>query len=431
MFQNVQKKLTALYVLTSGIILTAALGITAAFLCQTISQQQEKMLLSNISHIISRLQISNRISDSWLADLEMQNQLIIRIEENNIPLLSRGNYSPATARDTLFAYADQMIDRNFQTEALIGKSYQSPVFTVCGDHGDKYLCSYLTLSVFDTFLSITVLNDTASMYIHLRFRLALLLLLEFLSLTALFFLGRVFVRRVMTPIRENEKQQQAFVSAASHELRTPITLIQGAADSILIFPEQTAYFQNLIHRECQRMTALIRDLLTLTSSNTAPTENEEFDAATLALELFETYQPFCETKEHPLLLELPEEFPPPCKSSPTAVSQILRIFLDNAIAYSPPEKPVTLRVNWSRNKIRFQVIDHGPGIPADQKELIFQRFYRSDSSRTDREHFGLGLSIAQKYASRIHGKILLEDTPGGGAAFLLELPLTPGIISLK
>lgn len=422
MFQNVQKKLIALYVLTAGIILTAALGITAVFLCQTEVRQQETILLSNISHIISRLQISNHISDSWLEELERQNQLVIRIEEKDIPLLCQGSYRTATDRDALLSYADSIIEERFHKEVLTNTSYQSPVFTVAGDKGDRYLCVYITLPVFDTYLSITVLNDTARMDAHLRSRLIFLLVLELVCLTALLLLGKAFVRRVMAPVRENEKRQQEFVSAASHELRTPITLIQGAADSILSFPEQTAYFQRLIHRECQRMTALTRDLLTLTSASGAPEEAVEFDAATLTLEIFETYQPFCEAKGRPLLLELPEDFPPPCTSSPDAVSQILRIFLDNAISYSPPEKSIILRLDYARNKIRFQVIDHGPGIPDEQKEYIFQRFYRSDGSRADREHFGLGLSIARKYASQIQGKIILEDTPGGGASFSLELP---------
>lgn len=419
MFQNIQKKLTLLYVLTAGIILTAALGITAVFLCQTIYRQQETMLLSNVSHMISHLQSSNRISDSWLSEMEMQNQLIIRIEENDVPLLCPGSYAAATDRNTLLARADDIIESRFRLPALTSASYQSPIFTIMGDKGDKYLCNYLALPVFDTYLSITVLNDTAQINAHLCHRLILLLLLEIFSLLALFLLGKAFVRRVMKPVRENEKQQQEFVSAASHELRTPITLIQGAADSILAFPEETAYFQKLIHKECQRMTSLIHDLLILTSPDGALDEAAVFDAATLVLELFEAYQPFCEVKGHALLLEMPDEFPPMCKGSPTAVSQILRIFLDNAAAYSPRGKPICLKILCSKNRLLFQVIDHGEGIPDEQKEQIFQRFYRSDNARSDREHFGLGLSIAQKYTAQLHGKILLEDTPGGGCTFSL------------
>jgi len=427
MFQNVQKKLTALYVLTAGIILTAALGITAVFLSRTFMQQQEKLLLSNISNLISRLQTSNRISDSWLAEFETQNQLIIRIEENDLPLLSLGSYEPSTDRKTLLTCADRIINSRFQKAALTRTSYQSPVFQISGDHRDRYLGTYLTLSVFDTYLEITVLNDLGPMLRHLHRRLACLLILEAVSLIALFWLGRAFVKRVMAPIRENEKRQQEFISAASHELRTPITLIQSAADSLLDFPEQTACFQKIIRKECRRMTSLIRDLLSLTSPNPFSEDSAEYDPATLVLELYETYQPFCNLRNHPLLLELPEDFPPPCQGSSAAVTQILRIFLDNAVTYSTPGRSVLLKLNFLKNKVCFQVIDHGPGIPDDKKEQVFQRFYRSDSSRTDREHFGLGLAIAQSYAARIHGKILLEDTPGGGASFSLVLPaLTQG-----
>ena len=170
------------------------------------------------------------------------------------------------------------------------------------------------------------------------------------------------------------------------------------------------------------MTSLIRDLLALTSPDSFPEDSVEYDPATLVLELYETYQPFCSSKNHPLLLELPDDFPPPLQGSPSAVTQILCIFLDNAVSYSPPEQPIILRLNCRKNKVCVQVVDHGPGIPDDKKEQVFQRFYRSDSSRSDRDHFGLGLAIAQTYAARIHGKILLEDTPGGGASFSLVLP---------
>lgn len=422
MFQNVQKKLTALYVLTAGIILTAALGITAVFFCQTLMQQQEKLLLSNISTLLSRLQTSNRISDSWLEELEVQNQLVLRIEEKDLPLLHPGGYLPATDRETLFACADRIIASRFQKDALTGTSYQSPVFRITGSHHDSYLCAYMTLSVFDTYLEITVFNDLGPMLRHLYRRLACLLILEAVSLTALFWLGRAFVKRAMAPIRENEKRQQEFISAASHELRTPITLIRSAADSLLDFPDQISCFQKMIQKECSRMTSLIRDLLALTSPDSFPEDPIGYDPATLVLELYETYQPLCRSKSLPLLLELPEDFPPPCQGSPSAVTQILRIFLDNAVSYSPAERSIVLRLSCRKNKVCFQVIDHGPGIPDARKEQVFQRFYRSDSSRSDREHFGLGLSIAQVYAARIHGKILLEDTPGGGASFSLVLP---------
>lgn len=421
MFQNVQNKLTALYVLTAGVILTAALGITAVFLCQAIAGQQETVLLSNVSHIISRLQSSNRISDSWLEELEMQNRLLIRIEENEVSLLNRGNYAAATDRDALFDRADAIIDGRFRRDALTSASYQSPVFSVTGDRRERYLGVYLALPVFGTYLEITVLNDMSPTDAQLRQRMVLLLILEIFCLLALFCLGKAFVRRALVPVRENEKRQQEFVSAASHELRTPITLIQGAADSILSFPEQTAYFQKLIQKECRRMTALITDLLALTTPDGAPGKPVSFDAATLVLELYEAYQPLCQEKDHPLVLEMPEEFPPPYRSNPSAVSQILRIFLDNAAAYSSPGEPITLKILPLKNRLRFQVIDHGEGIPDEQKEQIFQRFYRSDNSRNDRNHFGLGLSIARKYAAQIQGKILLEDTPGGGCTFSLEL----------
>ena len=72
--------------------------------------------------------------------------------------------------------------------------------------------------------------------------------------------------------------------------------------------------------------------------------------------------------------------------------------------------------------VRFTVADTGPGIPDGEKERVFERFYRTDRARTDREHYGLGLCIAREIISLHGGTIRAEDTPGGGATFVVELP---------
>ena len=131
----------------------------------------------------------------------------------------------------------------------------------------------------------------------------------------------------------------------------------------------------------------------------------------------------CHTKGLILNIELPQEYTADLKSNPSYISQILRIFLDNAIAFSPPGRDILLKEQINKNSVYFQVIDHGPGILAEDKQQIFQKFYRGDKSRTDKEHFGLGLSIAKKYTLLLGGQILLRDTEGGGCTFTLKLPL--------
>ena len=110
------------------------------------------------------------------------------------------------------------------------------------------------------------------------------------------------------------------------------------------------------------------------------------------------------------------------------LNQILMNLLGNAMKYTPPGGVIRLSVSEKSENGRdvmlyFEVEDNGIGIPHEQKEHIFDRFYRVDASRTRKEHFGLGLSIAKEIVSLHHGRITVEDTPGGGTTFTLILPL--------
>lgn len=101
----------------------------------------------------------------------------------------------------------------------------------------------------------------------------------------------------------------------------------------------------------------------------------------------------------------------------------MSIFLDNAISYSPENSSIEIQTRQAARELTFLVIDHGCGIAEKDKPFIFDRFYCGDKSRTDKSHFGLGLSIAKELAKMLAGKIGFEDTSGGGATFYLTLPL--------
>ena len=123
---------------------------------------------------------------------------------------------------------------------------------------------------------------------------------------------------------------------------------------------------------------------------------------------------------------MPEDFLPRVYCNDSYLYQILSILLDNAIAYGcPPDgaSEITLSASFRASTVVLSVIDHGPGIPDNEKPLVFDRFYRGDKSRNKKEHFGLGLSIADKLAG--HLKIVVEagDTEGGGTTFRVKLPV--------
>lgn len=147
------------------------------------------------------------------------------------------------------------------------------------------------------------------------------------------------------------------------------------------------------------------------------------DLDTLLLEAFEKYEPLAREKEIALKITLPEEPIPSCLCDSMRISQVLAVLLDNALSYTPSGGRICLSLRRQKDCLLLSVADNGPGIPDAQKEQIFQRFYRGDSARRDRDHFGLGLCIAREILHLHQGEILVRDTPGGGVTFLLKLPL--------
>ena len=121
-------------------------------------------------------------------------------------------------------------------------------------------------------------------------------------------------------------------------------------------------------------------------------------------------------------VSLPDDPLPKCCCDRQRIGQALAILLDNAVSYTPPGGEIRLFAARRRGGIELIVSDNGPGIPDALRERVFERFYRADVSRSKKEHYGLGLSIAREIASLHRGKLTLRDTPGGGATFILYLP---------
>lgn len=101
---------------------------------------------------------------------------------------------------------------------------------------------------------------------------------------------------------------------------------------------------------------------------------------------------------------------------------LIGIFLNNAITYSAPDTEILLKAESNKNNLIFSIIDHGQGITAENKPYIFDRFYYTDKSRTQKEHYGLGLSIAKEPVAMHKGTITLSDTLEGGCTFRISFP---------
>ena len=174
------------------------------------------------------------------------------------------------------------------------------------------------------------------------------------------------------------------------------------------------------------MSSLVDDLLILSSTETKTWRMimEKVELDTILLDIYEELLPICKEVNMGLTITLPETLLPSINADAKRLKQIIVILLNNAIQYSKSLKPLLLHAYTSKHYVYIQVIDYGIGIPDEEKEAVFLKFYQMDSSHNDRKHYGLGLSIAKELVKMHQGLLLLEDTEGGGCTFTIKLPRT-------
>ena len=406
--------------------ITCAILLCMTLLCVGLSERNSRAEAfrnfgSQLSTAAAYLQNQDRLTMSWLTQLEAAGNLHTAISDGGTPLYSagldpdRGGSAVARAREIAreeqgYPEKNQLFTCSFPMKGTDGRNYFAGVAKIPKGSASLELTLLYPLDTLEAGLS--------------RQRLAVGLG----SVLAMGLLGAfswVFTGKLLRPIEESQRQEKAFIAAASHELRTPLTSILSAASAMdRAEGAEKETFAQVIRREGKRMGRLIEDMLTLASADSGgwQVRPQRMEPDMLALESYETYASQAKTKGLKLLLEIPKEIPATF-ADPDRVNQALSILLDNAISCTPAPGYITLGVTTQGRKLRFTVTDTGPGVPDGEKEQIFRRFHRGEEARTDRSHFGLGLSIAAEIAAKHGGKLWVEDNPGGGAVFILELPL--------
>jgi two-component system, OmpR family, sensor kinase len=224
---------------------------------------------------------------------------------------------------------------------------------------------------------------------------------------------------------ESEDRLRSFVADASHELRTPLASIRGYAELFRMGaaadPAETAKAMRRIEDEAERMGVLVEDLLTLARLDEAPErERRSVDLAQLARDAVADARATAPRRT----IMLSAERPVTVFADPLQLQQVLANLLRNALVHTPPETPIDVAVELVDNSARLSVRDHGPGVPIAARERLFERFWRAESGRErGRAGAGLGLAIASAIVEAHEGRISVRDAPGGGAVFVVELPL--------
>lgn len=297
-----------------------------------------------------------------------------------------------------------------------------------GNHYERYLINLAHFtSEDDTNNSLTLVYEQTPIFQMFLEQLPMYLAIWIVTLLCVSLVSRFLLKKALEPTERVMQSQKEFVASASHELKAPLAVIVANVENMQHEAKNEGLQGNLkvIDSECMRMSRLIKDMLLLASSDAEKwtIHTSEVNVDTLLISLYEAYEPRCMKKKIKLTLDLGEELFPVIMTDKERLFQLLSIYLDNALHYSPEGKEIQIRVDMSSKELTFWIVDHGIGVEEKAKPFIFDRFYCADQSHTDKSHFGLGLSIAKELARMLQGKIGMEDTPGGGASFFFTLDL--------
>ncbi len=423
MIGTLRGKLTAFNTAVTSVILLAM-----TLLCLFVSERDTRAktyqnFTSYMSTITAYLSSQEYLSSGWLNQMESAGNVSISICDGGKPLFSMRlspedlseQYSEVRfrARKEYSLYADRVCG---------GKSC---AFTMEDAKGDGYIGGYAVISKGKSVIELMLLYSLEDMEQSILQQRLVVCFGEIIAVILLWAFSWHFTGRMLRPIQENQQRQAQFTAAASHELRTPLAAILSAASAMEhADANQRSFFLGHIQSEGRRMSRLIGDMLTLSSGDSQNWEvhRESTELDMLLLEIYESYLAGAAEKGLALSIQIPNEDIPAIQVDRERIIQVLAVLLDNALFYTPAPGRIMLALEARRRKVRILVSDTGPGVPDSEKEIIFERFHRGEKARSDRGHFGLGLSIAAQIVKLHEGKIWVQNAAIGGAEFVIELP---------
>jgi PAS domain S-box-containing protein len=242
--------------------------------------------------------------------------------------------------------------------------------------------------------------------------------------------GRIFAFRDISADRVVEQVKSDFVAAVSHELRTPLTSIYGFAETLLrqdvpFGEDERRTFLGYIASESERLTEIVDQLLNVARLDAGDLQVElgRIDVGVVVSELIESVEQSGAMNGHRFELDLPDE-PLTAEADPDKVRQVFSILVENALRYSPGGGTVTVGARRNADRVELRVVDEGIGIPATERDRIFRKFYRAESTARDgAAGTGLGLFIAKELVTAMGGRIWVDSTEGEGSSFSFELPV--------
>lgn len=271
------------------------------------------------------------------------------------------------------------------------------------------------------FRVVVLLNVTPYIYVTHRYKsygLAVVGLLCLFSLLA----AKLMSDNAVKPLAEAYCRQKEFVSDASHELKTPLSVLMTYVEILQSQPQNKSALQ-VLKDECKNMSGLVESLLALSrlENNDKLPKAQEIVLADILKAIVEKLNTVHQERKNPITFSCPVSAK--LKMVPQHLERLLVILLDNAIKYTPADKNINVRVVSELHRVKMAVKDEGRGIAAADLPHVFERFYRADKGRNRQSGgFGLGLAMAQNIVRKYHGEITVSSREGKGSEFIIILP---------
>lgn len=429
---NTIKKAHFQLTLLNGCITTLILVvITLGYLFISENNMMKNKLYSyqsDIYTIASYIEQQDIISNTWLSQLESGKKYYVSLLDNDTEFLYginkiQENEERKQVLDQAWSYyQNENFSRTPHTLSY-KSSYVSFVLEYKNNENStsKYYCFVIYMEKNTSNLKILLaapLKNLQNQMLRQRF---LFLGIIILAIIAIWIFAWIFTGKLLNPIEASRLRQNQFIASASHELRTPLAVILSCAETGL--GKNISSELITIKNEALRTSRLLNDMLTLLSCDTGHLNinpvHTQLD--TLILNACESFEHMAAAKHIKISASLPEDPLPDCICDSDRIVQVLTIFLHNAVSYTPEGGIICLSIVYQNKYFEIKVSDTGIGISDEEKTKIFDRFYRSEKARSDKNHFGLGLSIAYDIITAHHGNIKVIDTPGGGTTFVITL----------
>lgn len=422
-----KRRLIGSYTLIMGAIMTVIVIVVSGYIWKVRRDGQMDTFQNNVNILADKLKGETIVTNDWLSNQESKNHMLIYIEDNGNPLKLHGSWMSVSERQLLFDEMDERSAADGLNIRIFPVSYtevQTRYYTCKNSSGEDYYGSVSVIPYGKQYRSFILLQNFPENAFY-RSRMIEIGIMVALAAWLLTLGGNaIFVGAVLKPVSESRRKQTEFIACASHELKAPLAVIQSSSSALLVNPKELTKYSDHIRGECRRMARLIDDMLLLASTETNQWKMklEPVGIDTLLLEVFEAYEEICVKRGMKLKIELGADLSEPVMADEARLKQVIVILLENALQYSQSKEPLEIRKTESKNYLNLYVIDHGIGITADQLKHIFEKFYRGDASHKDKAHYGLGLSIAKELVRLQGGMLNYQDTPGGGATFVIKVP---------